>query len=236
MGVHNRNKQYGFASVKPRDAEVVNGKFNKKKVFSIIGIIVAILLIGWGATAFFKSDMDTKVKDSVSEMFKKDESKEMDENKIKGDELSVSEIMESEKGINKAFYSPNQQVKLAIFANPDLFDYKNEPRLGCDAMLFVNKEVKRTPKILNATLEALFNDTFDYGFPPANFVSKQSNLKFDYAVIENAVAKVFLSGQLTITNENCDSKRVIYQIQETAKQFPTVKSVEIFLNGVKMEL
>jgi len=61
-------------------------------------------------------------------------------------------------------------------------------------------------------------------------------LKFESAVIENGVAKVFLSGKITIQNTSCDEDRVIYQITETAKQFSTVKSVDIFLNGKKLEL
>ena len=83
----------------------------------------------------------------------------------------------------------------------------------------------------------LFNDSFDYGFPPANFISStQKDLKFDSAIIENGVAKVFLSGKMNIEDKDCDEDRVIYQITETAKQFSTVKSVDIFLNGKKIEL
>lgn len=236
MGVHNRNKQYGFASVKPRDAEVVGGKINKKKLFIGIGIILLVILAIWGVNSFFKSDLDTKIKGGVVELFKKDDVANISDsepeivietNKLNNNTASVSGALN---------WTPNQTVKIALLASPDLFDYKNEPRLDCDALVFVTKEVKRTPKILNETLKVLFSDQFDYGFPPANFIATQTELNFESAVIENGVAKVFLTGKTTISKDECDSKRIGNQIRETAKQFPTVKTVEIYLNGDKTEL
>jgi len=237
MGVHNRNKQYGFASVKPRDAEIVGNKFKiNKKLLVILGLVVVLGLIGWGIFNFFKSDMDTKVKEGIVNVFKKDEATE---------DSNTSNVQNEEKGTitNTASialannFSTQQRVKLALLASPDLFDYKSQPKIGCDALVFATAEIERTPKILNETLELLFNDDFNYGFPPANFISStQNDLKFDSAIIANGIAKVFLTGKMTITDKKCDEDRVIYQIQETAKQFKTVKSVEIFLNGEKIAL
>ncbi len=228
MGVHNKNKQYGFGSVKPREAQVVNQNSEINKVTIIGGVIIGLLIISGASFAFLKSDSDTDL--------------------VKGDDFSSEELVlttdsEAEKANNTASiasslnFSTNTKVKLALLASPDLFDYKNHPILGCDALVFAQADIPKTPKILNATLELLFNDGFDYGFPPANFISStQGNLDFDSAVIENGVAKVFLTGEMTIQDTSCDSQRIGHQIRETAKQFPTVKSVEIFLNGQKIEL
>jgi hypothetical protein len=235
MGVHNRNKQYGFASVKPRDAEVVGGKFNKKKFFIGSGVVILIALVVWGGSAFFNSDLDTKVKIGVTDLLKKEKTASTTE------ELSSEPLIEV-KSANTASvvsawkYSNTQNVKIALLANPDLFDYNNDTKLGCDSLVFVDKEIKRTPKILNETLKVLFGDQFDYGFPPANFIATQDKLKFDNAVIENGVAKIFLTGETTLKDKECDSKRIGNQIRATAKQFSTVKSVEIYLNGEKTEL
>lgn len=236
MGVHNRNKQYGFASVKPRDAEIINNKFNKKRIFVIAGSILALALIVWGVSSFIKSDLDTKIKGGVVDLFKKEEKTESGSDTLAEVQPEDVKANTASVGWSNAF-SNTQKVKLALLASPDLFDYKNQPKMGCDALVFVDAEVKNTPKILNSTLNLLFTDSFNYGFPPANFIATtQKNLNFDKAVIENGVAKVFLTGEMTIENKDCDSKRVITQITETSKQFPTVKAVEIYLNNKKIEL
>jgi hypothetical protein len=239
MGVHNRNKQYGFASVKPRDAEVISKRnFNKKRLFIIGGSFIAIALIAWGVSGFVKSDLDTKVKNGFVELFKNEdkvntEVKYQPEFVINGE----NDAKNTASVVGGSNFSSKESVKLALLASPNLFDYKNHPVLGCDALVFAKAEIDKTPKVLNSTLQLLFNDRFDYGFPPANFISStQKDLKFDSAAIEKGVAKVFLSGKITAEDKKCDEDRVIYQITETAKQFSTVKSVDIFLNGKKLEL
>lgn len=231
--MHNKDKQYGFGSVKPREAEVLNSenKITKKKLITGLIILAAIILAGL-IYGFVRSDLDTKTKEKLASVFNKKE--ETSENIIvNADNSNTASVSEAASVV----LSPNIRVKLALLASPDLFDYKNHPVLGCDALVFAETEIARTPKILNSTLELLFNDNFDYGFPPANFISStQKNLKFESAVIENGVAKVFLTGKTTIDDKKCDSERIKYQIEQTAKQFSTVKSVEIFLNGDKVEL
>lgn len=239
MGIHNRNKQYGFASVKPRDAEVVKNKnFNSKKLAIIGGSILVIVALVWGISEFIKSDADTKIKNGFVELFK-NEDKVNTEVKYQPEFVvnSENDVKNTASVASAVNFSSKETVKLALLASPNLFDYKNHPVLGCDALVFAKAEIDKTPKVLNSTLALLFNDSFDYGFPPANFISStQKDLKFDSAVIENGVAKVFLSGEIKVEDKKCDEDRVIYQITETAKQFSTVKSVDIFLNGKKLEL
>ncbi len=238
MGVHNKNKQYGFASVKPRDAQVIN-KVDKKRLFVISSSVIAILALIWGVSVFLKSDLDTKVKDGFTKILTKEDVVVKNSEIILGD--GSDKTPEYSNNVAAISYGNNfstkQTVKLALLASPNLFDYKNYPVLGCDALVFAETKINKTPKVLNSTLALLFNDDFDYGFPPANFISStQKNLKFDHAVIDNGVAKVFLNGKITIDDSKCDSNRVIYQINETSKQFSAVKSVQIFLNGEKIEL
>lgn len=233
MGVHNRKKQYGFASVQPRDAEIVNKERNKKKL--IISGVVALLLIVAGTTfAISKSDFDFKANiANVASVFKS-------ESKIEtsggvSPEIVLNNSEENSPVANVGVKSSVEKVKLALLASPDLFDYRNNKVVGCDALVFAEAEIPAAPKVLNATLELLFKDDFDYGFPPANFISStQNKLDFDFAVIEKGVAKVFLKGEMTIEDDFCDKGRIENQIKETALQFSTIKSVEIYLNGNKI--
>lgn len=236
MGIHNRKKQYGFASVQPREAKVVR-KISKKSII-IAGSIVALFIIGGSVFAISKSNINLKPNlAAVSNFFKREDKKEESTNKyenvvLKSEKESINNtvVLDSDK-------NTNEKIKLAILASPNLFDYKNHPVLGCDALVFAEAEIAKTPKVLNSTLDLLFKDDFDYGFPPANFIaSTQNKLEFDSAVIEKGIAKVFLKGEMIIEDGVCDKARVGYQITETAKQFPTVKSVEIYLNGNKIEL
>jgi hypothetical protein len=236
MGVHNRKKQYGFASVNPRDAQIVN-KEKSKKVIIISFVVVLLLILTGSVFAISKMDIDLKSNiANIAEVFKRDE-KVSDE----GDLPLNIEIKDSSVKTVPAVVSGGkktvEKVKLALLASPDLFDYRNNEVVGCDALVFAQAEIPATPKVLNSTLALLFTDKFDYGFPPANFISStQKDLSFDFAIIENGVAKVFLKGETTIENATCDEDRIGYQIRETSKQFPTVKTVEIYLDGIKTEL
>lgn len=247
MGVHNRKKQYGFGSVQPRDAEVVGKGLNKKFIINSLMAILIVALFA-GTFAFFKSDLDTNLKNIASGVFKEVSEKDSKDSKESGEVIDIEakdikftfngdKNQAASIGVAGLNFGDTEKVKLAILASPDLFDYKNNKRTSCDELVFVEASIKRTPKVLNNTLSLLFNDGFDYGFPPANFISStQKDLKFDHAVIENGVAKVFLTGKMSIEDTKCDSGRIVTQITETSKQFKTVKKVEIYLNSEKLEL
>lgn len=231
MGFHNQKKQYGFSGVKLREAEVVKEKNIKKQVFITI-IILAVAVLAGSIFIAFKKDLFSF--DFIKNAFV---STEKEANEDNGGEIVENTALVSgvvDQNINNS--NNTETVRLAILANPDLFDYQNQPVLGCDAVVYARVDINKTPKILNATLSTLFNDDFDYGFLPANFISTQKDLDFDYALIENGIAKVFLKGKVGPIESECDQTRIQNQIIETAKQFNTVKSVEIYLNGEKFEI
>nr|MBP9763322.1 hypothetical protein [Candidatus Paceibacterota bacterium] len=75
MGIHNRKKQYGFASVQPREAKVVR-KISKKSII-IAGSIVALFIIGGSVFAISKSNINLKPNlAAVSNFFKREDKKE----------------------------------------------------------------------------------------------------------------------------------------------------------------
>jgi len=122
-------------------------------------------------------------------------------------------------------------VKVALLAGP-VFDGKvpGEKR-SCDTVVMVKKDIPLTPAPLGGALKLLFNSPLDAAFAPGNFIATQEKLSFNEVRIEDGVAKVFISGEMGPIAGDCDSDRVKIQIEETALQFGTVNSVEVYLNG-----
>jgi hypothetical protein len=94
----------------------------------------------------------------------------------------------------------------------------------------IYRNIEPTPAILNATMKELFAYKQEFDYLPGNFVAKQENLKFEKVTLENGLAKIYLTGEV-VYGGVCDNPRLNTQITETAKQFETVKEVEIYLNG-----
>jgi hypothetical protein len=57
----------------------------------------------------------------------------------------------------------------------------------------------------------------------------------DTVGLTNGVAEIRLSGPFR-TGGACDNPRIEAQIKETALQFPTVKSVQVFINDAPLEI
>jgi hypothetical protein len=107
--------------------------------------------------------------------------------------------------------------------------------IGCnDSVVPVTVDITPTQAPLRPSLEKLLaNKNRDYG--QSGFVNAlyQSNLKIDSAVVSNGVAIVKLSGSMMLGGV-CDSPRVQAQLEETVKQFPTVKTADIYINNQKL--
>jgi hypothetical protein len=131
-------------------------------------------------------------------------------------------------------------VKVAVVALED--NGKLGTKFGCnDSIVFVNKAVPFTTQPLNAAFKELFGlgsttiKDSAYKSDLYNVIYSMKNLSFDHATIDsNGLAKVFLKGKMGGLGGVCDSPRVQAQIEQTAKQFSTVKSVEAYLNDQKI--
>ena len=126
------------------------------------------------------------------------------------------------------------QVNIFLIAMQD--EGKSGPAVGCgDSAVPVVVLVPRTQGVLRAALDRLLSmkDQYfgEFGLYNALY---QSNLKVDAVRIENEKATVELSGTLLQGGE-CDSPRIQAQLEQTALQFSTVKSVAVFINGVPIE-
>lgn len=108
--------------------------------------------------------------------------------------------------------------------------------IGCgDSIVPVTQEIVPTKGVLRAALEILLGiKQQNYGQSGLYNALYQSNLTIDDVRIENGKASIRLSGRLLLGGV-CDNPRVEAQLVETAKQFSTVKEVEIFINGKPLE-
>lgn len=105
-------------------------------------------------------------------------------------------------------------------------------KIGCgDSVVGVPKTIPRTDAPLRAALTALLSDRRStIGESGLVNVLANSNLSLDSVAINNGKATVRLLGSYTLGGV-CDEPRFKAQLEETALQFPTVSSVEIFING-----
>ncbi len=104
--------------------------------------------------------------------------------------------------------------------------------VGCgDSAVAVDVQIAPTQGVLKAALQALLaiKDQY-YGQSGLYDALYQSDLQVDSVTITNGKATVNLSGSLLQGGE-CDSPRVQAQLERTVLQFPSVTSVEIYLNG-----
>ncbi len=104
--------------------------------------------------------------------------------------------------------------------------------IGCgDSLVPVTEQILPTQGVLRAALEILLGIQQQYyGQSGLYNALYQSNLTIEDLRIENGRASIRLAGKLLLGGV-CDNPRVEAQLVETAKQFSTVKEVEIFING-----
>lgn len=123
-----------------------------------------------------------------------------------------------------------------MLAMLDTAQISNGPSRGCDKVVMVNQIIPSTTAPLTAAMKALFltsTTTVDGWF---NYIPRTSaTLHFDHAAVVNGTANIYLEGSLSGLAGICDDPRTEIQIQETAKQFATVQSVQLYLNNVAVD-
>ncbi len=120
-------------------------------------------------------------------------------------------------------------VQLAML---DTAQISNGATRGCDRIVMVNRSIPSTTTPLTAALNILFalsTTSVDGWF---NFISRTgATLHFDHVSIVSGTATIYLTGSLSGLAGICDDLRAEIQIEETAKQFPNVSNVQLFLNN-----
>ncbi|MFA5886905.1 MAG: GerMN domain-containing protein [Patescibacteria group bacterium] len=126
------------------------------------------------------------------------------------------------------FLSSSEKIKIKIFFNNNKLD----PAVSCNKVFPVEREIIKTPAIARAALtELLAGPTL--GEEKDGFVKIiGSDVKIQSLTIENGVAKVDFNEQLEAgSGGSCRAAAIIAQINATLKQFLSVKTVVISING-----
>lgn len=107
--------------------------------------------------------------------------------------------------------------------------------VGCgDSAIPVSVEVPATDNPLRAAFDYLLSLREPYyGQSGLYNVLYESTLQVDSAAIEDGTAVVHLSGALMLRGV-CDNPRAQAQLELTARQFPDVQAVSVFINGVPL--
>ena len=123
-----------------------------------------------------------------------------------------------------------QMVQMFLVAVGD--NGQSGEMIGCgDSLIPVQVEIAASQGVLRAALERLLalKDQF-YGQSGLYNALYQSDLQLDGVTLEAGKAVINLTGTLKLAGE-CDNPRVAAQLDATARQFPTVTDVSIYLNG-----
>lgn len=121
-------------------------------------------------------------------------------------------------------------VKIFLIAQND--NGKSGNLIGCgDSVVGVTKEIPATQTVLQAAFEELLKiKDKNYGESGLYNALAPSSLTFASATITDGIATVKLNGELVLSG-TCEDPRIVAQLEETAKQFPTVDKVIILING-----
>ena len=109
---------------------------------------------------------------------------------------------------------------------------KTGKKIGCDdSLVATNRFIQPTSAPLTAAInELLTTPQHPAGNPPLENFWKGRNLRVVSVSILNNTATIRLSGEVFVAGI-CDIPRIESQIEETAKQFPTVKRVRVFMGN-----
>ena len=112
-------------------------------------------------------------------------------------------------------------------------------RIGCDdSLVSVRRTIRATGAPLRAAIQellALPEENTYAGRQLHNFWASErtSDLRLESVAINRGVATIRFSGAVPVAGI-CDEPRIISQIEATARQFPTVRRVRVFLGGVPL--
>lgn len=108
-------------------------------------------------------------------------------------------------------------------------------KIGCnDSVVAVERIIPITTAVLRASLNELLSvREREYGQSGLYNALVQSTLKLDDVTLVAGKATIYLSGNVMLGGA-CDAPRVHAQLEETARQFSTVRQVSIFINKIPL--
>ena len=142
------------------------------------------------------------------------------------DGFSLVKILHGDGGTAET----GRTIKIYLVAAGD--GGKRGKKIGCgDSLVPVSRSIKKTAAPLAAAIrELLTAPQHTEGNPGLENFWKGRNLQVRSVAISNRTAIIRLTGEVFVGGV-CDEPRIEGQIEETARQFPTVKSVRIFIGN-----
>ena len=121
-------------------------------------------------------------------------------------------------------------IKIYLVALGD--NGKTGKKIGCDDSLVpVTRTINKTAAPLKAALaQLLATPPHPAENPKLENFWKGRNLKITSVSILKNTATIYISGEVFVAGV-CDMPRIETQIEETARQFPNVKRVKVFIGG-----
>jgi sporulation and spore germination protein len=122
----------------------------------------------------------------------------------------------------------SQEVRVYLVAVGD--NGRAGKKIGCDdSLVAVTRPIKSTAAPLKAALQELLSTpSQSSGSPKLENFWKGQNLKLTSVSIRGNTATIRISGEVYVAGV-CDEPRIEAQIEETARQFPNVKRVNVFI-------
>lgn len=125
------------------------------------------------------------------------------------------------------------RTKVQIFFMNDKLD----PKVTCDKVFSVEREVDETPAIARAALVQLLLGLNTFELKSGFSTSLNPGVKIKNLTIDNGIAKVDFDEKLEQgVGGSCRVSAIRAQIVETLKQFSTVKDVVISINGNSQDI
>jgi Sporulation and spore germination len=112
---------------------------------------------------------------------------------------------------------------------------RTDRRIGCgDSLVAVARSIAPTTTPLSAAMRLLLSDHHRYyGQSGLYNALYQSRLRLQRAAVVKGKATIYLVGTMRLGGV-CDDPRAGAQLRQTARQFPTVHSVAIFINNTPL--
>jgi len=206
----------------------------EKSTWIIGGTVVLILIIlsvtVWPFSLFKKEkntmEINSETKEFVAQATEKVFTKE---NILRG------EYQNDVRGAT-TYVNSTQEVRVAVVVDEQAKKVIGETQeVSCGHIAFVTTRVVG-PAILTNTLKAIFADKVATDFTPGNSIpSYHPELTFESVSIQDGVAKIYLGGNFSGAHSGvCDASLAIAQLVETAKTFPNIVTVEVYLSGQKI--
>jgi spore germination protein GerM len=148
-----------------------------------------------------------------------------------GTRVSIRRAKRQELTVRKGALASTRKVKVYLIALDD--QGRAGKKVGCDDSLVpVTRTIKATAAPLKAALQELLSIPREYEGRLSNSWWGR-NLKLRSVSLRAGVATIRITGDLLLAGV-CDQPRIEAQITETARQFPGVRKVKVFVNGLTL--